>query len=124
MSDVEFGDMTPEDAYDAEGRAEAMPVARFIFNWRRDLVWLSGQLSWPVWWELDQYNRDAATSIAQHGVIDVINEGHPTALDLAVAIHANRDEEVDWKFLPRDSQLIALALAKDILNWLEREGSI
>lgn len=122
MSD--FGDWEPEDSFARSSYADPLAVARRIHEDVGALRFLNGQAHrrWP---QLQREEQEIAQHLASE-VLTALN-GDPSPEYAAVALHVARQKFGDvyeWKVLRRNEQEVAVALMRNLVRWLQLEGSL
>lgn len=125
MSDLtnpEFGDFDPDDAY-AEGvEADITQVAIRLHEGRQWLLGLSGE-ELPVWWLMRPEEREIGEALAQ-ALVDKIatdpDEGPRTLADAVAFV----SDQPTWNDLSSDAQEVFVGLVDDLLGVLQRQGAL
>lgn len=127
MSD--FGDIDPEDSFDASGTPEPAQVARRIHEIRLYLDRVTGTTYEANYDELTAPERNLADTLAAAVIEWLIANEPDNARHSAEQLHNVRRFLSDnslppWTELPEDQRAIGTALMQAIIDWLHQEGSI
>lgn len=120
-----FGDFDLDDAYSNEGAPDVEQFAIRIHQIRSALLELGGHDPLPPWWVyVHQTSEIAAAALVVPILTATINP-----VLLAQRIHEARRAEADpslepWDDLSVEAIDIAIAIARNLLAWLIRQGAL
>jgi hypothetical protein len=117
-----FGDIEPEDVFDAAGHPDPEQVARRLHEIISALRVLSGGVPLPPWHLWDRRGLEIA-AIAPS--VDNLTLGN--ADDFAETLHEERrilDPLPAWDDLTAEEREVATSIAHLIIAWLLAEGSL
>lgn len=125
---IEFGDITPEDAYDVEGVADPDQVAYRLHELRRYIDQLAGHDP-GAFDALDPDEQILALAIGKVIVDWLANTDPDHPERTARQLHNVRrfwsaNTMPAWEDLPDDQRDLAVDLMRQIIDWLRREGSL
>lgn len=121
MSD--FGDWEPADSFSPDNVPDSYYVTKRLHE---IILFLTAPGSeWEdEWVNMDPDEKEVALALGEVLTTHIIEQGRDGA---AIALHEARrflSEQPTWDELEADEQEFALALADDIVRWLELEGTV
>jgi hypothetical protein len=129
MSDVEFGDIEPDDVYAADSEPDPEQVARRLHELRAYLDDLTGGDRLARFEELTPDERTLADAVGAVIVSWLLEHEPDDPEGLARALHNVRrywsgDVLPTWDDLPADERDVAVDVMAHIIAWLQAEGPL
>ena len=126
---IEFGDIEPDDSYSAGAEPDPEQVAYRLHELRAYLDALTGSDYAARFQELTPEEQEIARAVGATIVQWLLSQDPDDPERVARHLHAvrrywSRGALDAWEDLPQDHQELAVALMRNLIDWLHREGSL